>query len=292
MVVRGAIRNWNWVVPDFETSTLNTDLLIKAGKKYNASGFINSGWTDDPMTIMRMAFPDIAYSTAAAWQSKPMDKENFLKNYTRAQYPNDYAEIMQKAYESLFRGESFIRKAVGATDPALWANPFTARSLKMIESNRENLRNGRLEVEDALVSMLTARKYGIDTFTLDAMISGARLLDYIGLKYIYAGEIAGYWKQLTEKPDRYDFQTLIYRETAAKYHSKLSDMLDIVNENKEVFRKVWLNEYTQFRLGIAMGKFDREFQYWYRVQRRVLSLSFREGEPLPPLESVFIQGLE
>jgi hypothetical protein len=33
-------------------------------------------------------------------------------------------------------------------------------------------------------------------------------------------------------------------------------------------------------------------QYWLKVQRRVNNLRFREGESLPPLESVFIEGLE
>jgi hypothetical protein len=292
MIVQGAIRNWNWVAPDFEESSLNTDVLIKAGRKYNAIGFINSGWTDDAMTIMRMAYPDIAYGCVAAWQNEPVNKETFFQSFTRAQYPPEFASVVEKAHQSLFQAESFIRKSVGATDPALWANPFKARTLKMIAGNRENLHSGRLAVEDAMTYIRSALKYGIDTTSLTAMLAGARMLDYIAIKYIYAGEIEGYWKQLSEKPDRYDFQTLVYRETAAKYHSRLSDLMDVIEETREAFRKAWLNEYTPFRLGIALGKFDNEFQYWLKVQQRVLSLSFREGEQLPSIESVFIQGLE
>ncbi len=292
MIVQGAIKNYNWVVPAFEESTLNTDMLIRAGRQYNAIGFINSGWTDDPMTIMRMAYPDIAYGSVASWQNEPVDKENFFREYSHAQYPDELAELVENAHKSLFRAESFIRKAVGSTDPAFWANPFTARSLKMIAGNRENLRNGRLAAEDAMVFIRSALKYGIDTTSLTAMLAGAKMLDYIGMKYIYAGEIAGFWKQLTEKPDRYDFQTLIYREASHRYHSRSSDMLDAIIQTKEIFHKAWTNEYTDFRLGIALGKYDSEFQYWLKVQRRLLGLSYREGEPLPSLESVFIEGLE
>ncbi len=286
MIVQGAIRNWNWVAPSFEVSFQNTDVLINAGKKYNAIGFINSGWTDDPLTLMRMGFPDIAYGSVASWQSEPVNQETYFIDYAKTQYQPVVAELVGKALMSLSSAESLIRKAVGATDPAIWANPFTSRSLKMIESNKENLRNGRLAAEDAQVLIRSAIKYRIDTLSLTAMLAGAKMLDYIGLKYIYAGEIAGYWKQLSEKPNRDDFTLFISRETRAKYHSRTSDMQDAILETKDIFLKAWQNEYEPYRIGVATGKFDMEFQFWLRFQRRLENLSFREGEPLPALESV------
>jgi hexosaminidase len=290
IIVQGAIKNWNWVAPATEISFLNTDVLIKAGRKYNAIGFINSGWTDDSQTIMRMGFPDIAYSSIAAWQNGPVDRDNFFKNYALAQYPPDLADMIGKAHKSLSQAESLIRKCVGSTDPAFWANPFTPRSQKMIESNKENLHNGRLAAEDAQIYIRSAMKYGIDTISLTAMLAGARMLDYIGLKYIYAGEISGFWKQLNEKPNRNDFRLLIGWETTFKYHSRTSDLMDAIIETKEIFQKAWLNEYSQFRLGVALGKYDLEYQFWLRFQRRLESLNYREGEALPSLQS--LTGIE
>lgn len=286
IIVQGAIRNWNWVAPAFEESFLNTDVLIKAGRKYNAIGFINSGWTDDPLTLMRMGFPDIAYGSVASWQSEPVDKENFFMNYAGVLYPPAVAELIGKALISLSQAESFIRRSVGATDPALWANPFTARSQKMISSNKDNLHNGRLAVEDAQVYIRSAMKSGIDITSLTALLAGARMLDYIALKYLYAGEIGGFWKQLSENPNMADFTLLISRETRAKYHSRTSDMMDAVNETKEIFLKAWLNEYTPYRIGNAIGKYDQEFQFWLRFQRLLENLNYKEGEALPSLESL------
>ena len=156
----------------------------------------------------------------------------------------------------------------------------------MIETNSENLHNSRLAAEDAQIYIRNAMKYGIDSISLTAMLAGARMLDYIGLKYLYAGEIAGFWKQLTDKPSASDFRLLIGIETRAKYHSRTSDMLDAITETKEIFQKAWLNEYTPFRLGFALGKYDMEFQFWLRFQRRLENLSFREGEAMPSLESL------
>jgi hexosaminidase len=292
MIVQGAILNWNWVVPNFEGSALNTEVLIRAGRKYNAVGFINSGWTDDSQTIMRMAYPVMAYGAVASWQNEPVDNDSFFSKYTLAQYPSELATLVENAHKSLFQAESYIRKSVGATDPAFWANPFSDKSLKMIEANKENLRNGRLAAEDAQVYIRSAMKYGTDTTSLTAMLAGAKMLDFIGMKYLYAGEIAGFWKYLAENPGAYNFQTLIYREAGHKIHSRSSDMLDAIVETKAIFRKAWTNEYTPFRLDIMLGKFDGELQYWLRVQRRIMNLNYREGESLPSLESLFIDGLD
>jgi len=65
-------------------------------------------------------------------------------------------------------------------------------------------------------------------------------------------------------------------------------MLDGILETKELFRKAWLMEYTPFRLGVAMGKFDLEFQFWLTLQRRLekLNQNYKEGDALPSLESL------
>ena len=286
IMVQSAIMNYNWTVPAFEISFQNTDSLISAGKKHNASGFINSGWTDDTQTLMRMGYPDMAYGAVVSWQSEPNDRDNFFRNYTLAQYPPILAGQVEKALKSLMKAESLIRKSVGATHPAFWANPFSAKYLKMVEINKENLHNGRLAAEDAQIFLRSALKYGIDTTSLFAMYTGARMLDYVALKYIYAAEISDFWKQLDKNPGAKNFKALVHHETRARYHSRTSDMLDAIIETKELFQKAWLNEYTPFRLGIALGKYDMEFQFWLKFQRRLENLNYIGGEALPSLESL------
>jgi hexosaminidase len=286
MIVQGAIKNWRWVVPSYEVSFTNTDVLINAGKKYNTVGYITSGWTDDYLVLMRMGYPDMAYGSVAAWQNQPVDRENFFRKFAMAQYPPAMAELMAKAFNSLYLAESLTRKSVGTTIPAFWANPFTAKSLKMIETNKENLHNGRIAAEDAQIYIRSALKYGIDTISLTAMLAGARMLDYIDLKYIYAGEIAGFWKHLNENPNPADFRLFVSIETRAIYHSRVSDLIDAITETKEIFQKAWNNEYTPFRLNIALAKYDLELYFWIKFQRNLESLTFKEGEPIPSLESL------
>lgn len=286
MIVQSAIMNYNWFVPDFETSFKNTDALIAAGKKYNASGYINSGWTDDTQTLMRMGYPDMAYGSVASWQNEPMDQENFFKKYAQAQYSPALAEQIGKAHVSLMKAGTLLREALGLTDLAFWANPFSSKFQKLAEKNLDKLHEGRLAAEDAQIYIRSALKYGVDTTSLITMLAGARMLDYLAMKYIYASEIAGFWKKMNENPTGENFWTLITIETRDKYHSRISDMLDMIMITKGAFRRAWLNEYTPFRLEYALGKYDLEFQYWLKLQRRLENLPFKSGEPLPPLEQV------
>ncbi len=289
MIVQSALINWNWVYPVFDISFVNTDGLIKAGRHYGAIGFINSGWTDDTQTLMRMSWPDLAYGSAASWQSLSVDRESFFRDYTRAQYQDDLAILVENALRSLTEAESMIRGVVGNTDPAIFANPFTERSLENIQHNMDTLRKGRLASEVAQEHLREALKQQTDTITLYAMLTGAKMLDYLSMKYIYAGEIAEFWRELEESENKDEIKRWMHTEVTFKYHTRTSDMLDAVIELKEMFEKAWLNEYTSFRLGVGLGKYDLEFQYWLKLQRRMdeVRRTYQAGETLPSLESLF-----
>ncbi len=288
IIVQGAIINWKWLVPEFGISFRNTDLLIAAGKKYNAIGYITSGWTDDTQTLIRLGFPDIAYGAISSWQNDPIDQENFFKDYTLAQYPPQIAEKVEKALRALTVSEALLSEALGATDPAFWENPFLKDNLKRIEENKENLRKGRLMAEEAQVNLLSIPNGGIDTSILFTLYTGARMLDYLAIKYIYAGEIADFWKQINESSNRIETMRKLYMELVYKYHTRTSDLLDVIMSTKELFSKAWLLEYTPFRLGVALGKYDYEYQFWLKFQLRLERLYqyYNDGDALPSLESL------
>ncbi len=289
MVVQTASINWHWFYPAFEVSFQNVDLLIKAGRKYNAVGYIQSGWTDDPQTLMRLSWPDMAYGSIASWQSEPINQPSFFQKYTKIIYPASLASTVEKAHLALMRSESFIRKAVGQTDNALWDDPFSVKSLQMYERNKENLHQGRLGAEEAQIYLRDALKFGIDTISLYAMQAGAKELDLLSAKYLFAGNIAEMHKKYTKKRDLKEFGMMM-GEVTAYYHSKTVDMFDAIVETKEMFRTAWLNEYTSFRLGVAMAKFDMELQYWFKIQKRLDTLrNYKDNEELPNLQSL-LQG--
>jgi hypothetical protein len=64
-------------------------------------------------------------------------------------------------------------------------------------------------------------------------------------------------------------------------------MIDAVSDLYESYRTAWQAEYTPYRLRAALGKWDAESQYWWKLQGRfqILLETFRDGDALPPLES-------
>ena len=287
MIVQAASINWHWLYPSFEVSFQNNNLLINAGRKYNAVGYINSGWTDDPQTLMRLSRPDMAYGSIASWQSKPVDQAVFFQQYSRALYPAPLADKVEKAHVALMQAESMIRKAIGQTDFTIWEDPFSLKSLKLYEAGKESLHKGRLAAEEAQVYCRDALKYGIDTITLFTMLTGAKELDLVSMKYLFAGDINDVYTKYTKTRETKEFRMMM-SEVTAYYHSKTVDMLDAIVETKEMFRQSWLHEYTSFRLGIPMAKFDMELQYWFKVQKRIDEIKWgaKENEALPSLQSL------
>jgi hypothetical protein len=294
IIVQSALINWRDLTPSFDISFENVDLLLKAGRKYNTIGFINSAWTDDPQTLTRLGFPDFAYGSIASWQSVPMDQKNFFTNYSNALYQRPLARQVGMAHEAMLQAAKLIRGALGRTNLPFWENPFTPKADKAIKANVDNLRLGRMASQEAQIHIREAMKYGIDTSTLYTMLVGAKELDLLALKYLYAGEITNFYNEFKDGKERNpandrDFSRLM-SEIVADYHSKAFYMMGDIKQIKEMFRKAYLNEYEPFRLEIAMGKFDEEFSFWLRLQRRLWAARqqyFEKGK-LPSFASVFL----
>ncbi len=288
IMVLSAVLNWHWLVPDYSTSFQIDALLLNAGLKYGAEGFVNSEWTDNTQAaLMRMARPALAHGSIAAWQGVAPSAADFFKQYAAAIYPDGVAQRVAGALEQLNRAETMLENAQGRTIDAFWANPFSPGRLRRSKEHIEDLHQSRLAAEQA-AELLEAVPQATDRATIHALLVGSRLLNYAALKYIYADQIAGFWQELGDRPKKHDVTTLIALETADQYHSRASDMMDAIGELRDEYQAAWLEEYTPFRLTVALGKYDAEFQFWWRFQRRAqaLAANFREGSQLPPLENL------
>jgi hypothetical protein len=80
----------------------------------------------------------------------------------------------------------------------------------------------------------------------------------------------------------------IESELVYQSHGRFSDMMDEATQIAAAYRSAWLAEYTPYRLGAAMGRWDNEYGYWLRLQYRfrVATSGLKEGSSLPALESV------
>jgi hypothetical protein len=120
------------------------------------------------------------------------------------------------------------------------------------------------------------------------------MLDYAGMRYIYTSEMSDFWKRMGNRPGKRDVAFYFENEISDAGYSRISDLIDAITNLQESYRTAWLAEYTPYRLRAALGKWDAESEYWWKLQRRfqILLETFRDGDTLPPLESFGSTGTQ
>ncbi|HVP48143.1 MAG TPA: beta-N-acetylhexosaminidase [Bryobacteraceae bacterium] len=280
---------WDEISPDFLRSFQNIDGFLADARKYGTMGMINTGWTDASQVLYRTALPAMAYGAAAAWQQTPLDREQFFADYAAAFYSAPVAAEIAPALESLAKAQQLAEKVLGSeTIFRLWDDPLTPARLNRLAGNRDSLREIRLLAEEALERLDRAQALKEDTYSLPSLIVAARILDYAGMKYIYAQEMAGYFKTLGNHPNHDDVYFYLAWESSARNHGRIMDLMDEISDLRGVYRSAWLAEYTDHRLRSVLGRWEAEYEYWRRFQTRLWDLihKFKDGDTLPDLEDL------
>lgn len=279
------------VVPDFNLSFANIDDFLAAGRRSTTLlGLINSIWADDGEILFRMTLPGMAYGAAAAWQSAPVDRARFFSDYSAIVYPPSVAPDVGAALQALAESESDLQKAVGEqTMFAFWRDPLFTVYLQELEGHEGDLRASRLAAENAEAHLGTALGNGGDPATLNSLVLGSRLLDYAGQRFETPVELADLWTRVgPRRPDADTWWNEWESQVVYQDHSRIVDLMDAITELRAAYQREWLAEYTPYRLGSALGRFDAEYEYWRRFQDQLqeFSDSTHEGTPLPPLSSL------
>jgi len=286
-VIGTGIWGWDTIVPDFRLTFANIDGFLRDGRKHGTLGVINTNWADDAQLLYRMTQPGVAYGAIAAWQPGAVDREHFFANYGAAVY-GEMGGRVAAALAALDAAQQAMTAAVGAEDMfRLWDDPLAPQSLARTRTHVQDLRTTRLKAEEAQEHLQAA--LAADPESLASLLLGARLLDYAGLKFLYAAEISDIFATLaTSSPSRADLSFWLGRQMGDRNHSRAADLMDLITELRDLYRAAWQAQYTDYRLGAALGRFDAEYEYWRRFQARLWEVrrTYREGSPAPTLDSL------
>ena len=281
---------WNQVMPDYARSFENIDTFLASGRKSGAMGLINTVWTDDAQNLLRTAWPGMAYGAAAAWQSAPIARQTFFSDYARLTYPPAVAPDVAAALQDLTDSELDLQKVLGDESMlALWTDPFSPATLKRTTEHLADLRETRLKAEAAEEHLDAAQSDGGDPMTLTSLWFGSQLLDYAGQKFETAPELVAMWRRLGPRRPK---DELWWNEWDSQVtypdHSRLSDLMDGITGLRSLYQREWRAEYTDYRLGTALGRWDDEYLSWKHLQERLkqFSESSHAGDPLPSLEEL------
>ena len=284
---------WDNIAPDFTRSFENIDGFALAARKYGSLGLINSGWNDFSYALYRAALPGMAYGAVASWQSEPVDRKQFFHDYALQMYPAQAAAAAALALEKLSSAEYLALDALDVGDATdtldrLWDDPLSPARLRSAEANREKLRQVRLLAEDAEEQLQRALEMTRDTYSLQSLLVDARMLDYTAMRYIYAAEIAGFFKTLGRKPTQSDVHAILLREIWQVDHGRIADMMKATASLRDQYQAAWRQEYTNYALGVILAHFDAELEFWRQFAQRLWDTAntFKDGDTLPTLEEL------
>ena len=288
-LIATGIWGWDTITPDFPLTFTNIDGFLRDGKKMGTLGIINTDWADDAELMFRETLPGVAYGAIAAWQSDSVDRDRFFPSYCARMYDSDTAAEAVAAFRTLSKAQQSITAALGSEDMLrLWDDPFTPESLERSRNHAEDLRAARLASEDAQQHLYAALKISGDSYSLPSLLLGARLIDYAGMKFLYAVEIADVFGKVNSSSSHEDVSFWLGRQVSARNHGRMGDLMDTITELRDIYQAMWEAEYTPYRLASVIGRFDAEFQYWRKLQARVWEVerTYKPGKTLPRLDSL------
>ena len=286
--VATGISAWNDIFPNYSVAFSNIDGFTAAGRKHGAIGVINTGWTDDAQGIYRTALPGLAYGAIASWQNLPVDRPAFFRNYSRQMYGDDAASEIAPALADLTKARDLLAEGVGgSTMYRFWDDALEPAQLVRTVAHRTQLSQARLSAEDAMEHIDKATQMLPGDYTLPSMMLKAEMIDYLGMKHLYADDIAEFFRRAGLKPTSKQIWLYIEWETSYEDHSHVSDLMDSITSLKVDYERAWKEEWTGYRLASALGRWDAEYEYWRSFQERIQAFArhFKDGDSLPPLES-------
>lgn len=272
--IQSAVDGWQHLYPNANYTYDNIDLCIKSVENYKGIGYLTSVWADAVQTLQRNSWMFMAYGGIAAWQHQPINRNEFINNYSQIQYPGISA-LMDNAFNKLSESQSYLEKATGErhTLTGMWADPFSSAALKNTNIHVEDYKKTRLAAEEAEESLLNAlqNKMG-DSDLIKTLLVNSRLLHYAATRFLWAKNIVDRWDNYIASKGKKD-SWVMYYDIDYSAHGLITDMEDYCSELKEDYRQAWLSENKPYRLGTMLGRFDVEYSFW-----RNLYLKVREYE--------------
>ncbi len=289
LVVATGVADWDNIAPDFTTTFINIDGFLAAGHKANTLGIINTVWSDSALALHTGSYSALAYGAVAAWQSAPIDRANFFSSYSAITYPASQAAKTAAALVSIQRAQAALIAALGSeTSFRMWDAPFVPATLCRVNAKRQQLHEARLAAEDAQEQLLAAAEAAPLSDEQTSLLLAARMIDYTGMRDLYALEISDNFNALPARPTLDDIRYLLGRESVARNHSRAGDLMDLSGELAQDYRREWLRQYRPWRLETAMARWRAEQELWRGLQAKVSDAihNFKEGDPRPSLEQL------
>jgi hypothetical protein len=297
--VSPSVHNFRVVYPDNNLALYNIQQFTRDGQQLGSTGQLNTIWNDDGEGLINEDWYGILFGAAAAWQQRESSVEQFEQSYAQV-FHGDASGALNQAQLELMAAHAVLKEQaqVGdASDNLFWLDPWSKDGQRIATEIRPWTRDLRMHAEAALTLIAQARavagprqivendvapntgptiydatKYGAATSNLrepdavDAMELGARRMDFIGLKFQLADEMAAGYAQAVADSTRADKKTRasVSRELADMngVNGRIQDIRDGYTLLRDLYESAWLRSNRPYWLRNILEQYDYATQIW------------------------------
>ncbi len=303
--VAPGINNWSRVYPNFNMGLLNIQGFVRDGQRLGSTGMLNTIWNDDGEGLIDQDWYGVLFGAAAGWQKGESSIPQFEASYGEVFHGDTTGKLSQAQIE-LMAAHSLLRdqaKTGDGSDGLFWIDPWSKDGLAVATKMRPFSHDLRIHAERALTLIAEARSAAPPTSTpptssatpiydpanafpstptslrerdaIDAMELGARRLDFIGLKFQLADEIAQVYdrayagQRSTDRKSR----TEVSRELSEinGINGKLGDIKDTYSLLRDLYAQTWLRSNRPYALRPVLEHYDYTVGVWLARSEKLRS---------------------
>jgi hexosaminidase len=281
--------NWNEVYPREKTALWNIQGFISDGQRLGSTGALTTVWNDDGEGLFNMDWYGVLFGAVAAWQPGESSIADYQDAYGQVFHLDSSGKINAAEKELMAAEEAIADAGVHmSSDELFWVDPWSAQGQAVSARLLPTVHDLRVHAEQAIVLLDQARQQNPalrQADALDAMDLGARRLDFIGLKFQLAQEIAAaYTQALAQQHDKtQNPATNSLLSGISSDNGRCEDLRDGYSALKSEYSQVWLSENRPYWLGNVTVRYDMAVEMWQQRgnQFEAAIRSWHRGQGLP-----------
>jgi hexosaminidase len=327
--VSPSVHNFRVVYPDNNMALLNIQQFTRDGQQLGSTGQLNTIWNDDGEGLFNQDWYGILFGAAAAWQPGESSIQAFEQSYAQV-FHGDATGALNQAQIELMAAHAVLKdqaKAGNATNNIFWLDPWSKDGQKIAAQVRPYTHDLRMHAEAALTliaqaraaagpnpettpssqsgasAMYDAAKYGAAASALrepdaiDAMELGARRMDFIGLKFQLADEMASAYERAFAASTSADRKT---RATVSReigdlngVNGRIQDLRNGYTLIRDLYESAWLRSNRPYWLRNILEQYDYTTQIWLARADKVHSVQrqWADSKTLPTPEELGIPSV-
>jgi len=314
--VAPSVNNFRKVYPDNNYALANIQRFTADGQRLGSTGQLNTIWNDDGEGLFNQDWYGILFGAATAWQKGESSIAAFQGSYAQV-FHGDATGNLNEAQKEMMLAHDVLKDQahVGdGTNSIFWLDPMSADGLRIGAQVRPHARELRLHAERALILIAQARAAAPgaapvsahptaynpaesypsapttlrETAAIDALELGARRMDFIGLKFQLADEIAeGYQRAYTMQNTKDKKQrTDVGRELSDinGVNGRIQDYINTYSLLRDLFEQSWYRSNRTYGLRPVLEHYDYTIGIWEARSDKLRSAQrqWSDTHTLPP----------